>query len=139
MKRERSTSKSVPIDRRKLIAVLRDLEMIVCSLARLGSAFSKPIGSSLAPSSTELLALDEFFKAWSVGPRLLNARRVLSEPIDYDDLVALMSDVPVWGRSPAPRRLRRSPRPARTNGERGRCATKPAGRQVAVLRGKPKR
>lgn len=136
MKRKRPTTKSVLIDRRKLIAVLRDLEMIVVSLDRLGSAFSKPIGSSLAPSSTELLALNEFVNTWSVFRRLARARRVLSEPIEYDELVVLMADVPVWGRSPAPRPLswRRPAAPAK--GDRAPRAAKPAAGRAGVLRGK---
>ena len=90
-------TRRVALDRSKLVAVLRDLEMIVLSLDRIGS-------SEQDMSEVEFWeASSRFLRDWSVARRLLTARMMLSEPFsdelgpdDMDELERLVHDVPHW-------------------------------------------
>lgn len=84
-------------DREDIISVLRDLEILVVSLDRLGSA-APFVDGGLAAAR-----IRDFVSLWQVGPRLARMRGVLSRPFssepgedDMDDLERLMKDVPYW-------------------------------------------
>jgi hypothetical protein len=92
----KSTQK-VSYRRDDIVRVLRDLNLIVVSLDKLGSA---SVGED---EITVLRWTDRFLNEWGVGPRLSAAREVLSGAFSYSldaeessELERLMADVPYW-------------------------------------------
>jgi hypothetical protein len=80
----------VTLDREALIMALRQLEIIVPSLARMGS-----LGTEVTRDEHARI-LSAFFDDWDVGPRLAKVRRILSEAFEYGEYENLFEDVPVW-------------------------------------------
>ena len=83
-------SGSVTYDREDIIRILKDLEMIVPSLDRIGSLVSD------TPPEVIARILDDFVTDWDVAQRLAAARRSLWKPFDDDELEKLLEDVPHW-------------------------------------------
>lgn len=83
-------SDSVNYDRDGILRILKDLEMIVPSLDRIGSMASD------TPPEAIARILDDFITDWDVSRKLAAARRYLSEPFDHDELEKVMDDVPHW-------------------------------------------
>ena len=83
-------SDKVEMDRESLLEALGHLQVIVPSLDR--------IGSSAASMSEEehRQALVDFLNDWSVGRRLADVRRILSEAFDDDELEVLFGEVETW-------------------------------------------
>ncbi len=91
-------------DRDAVLAVLRDLEQIVVSLDRIGSATQEQ------SETDQDAALAAFVREWEVFRKLASARRILSEPFsdelgpdDMDELEYELADVTYWsstGRAP---------------------------------------
>ncbi len=89
----------VTLDRDAVIMALRHLEVIVPSLARIGS-----LGDEITRDEHARI-LVEFFDDWNIGPKLAEVRRILSEAFDYDEYEKLFEDVAVWtdfARKPPP-------------------------------------
>jgi hypothetical protein len=85
--------------RDEIISILRDLNMIVPSLARPGSA-------AHVDTERDAAHVRDFVDQWQVAPRLARIRHILSEPFpmtlgndDMDELERLMQDVPHWTES----------------------------------------
>ena len=91
-------------DRDTMLAVLRDLEQIVVSLDRIGSATHDQ------SEREQDAALAGFVREWRVSEKLSRARRTLSEPFsdelgpgDMDELERELAGVVPWsstGRAP---------------------------------------
>lgn len=87
----------IVVGRRDLLAVLRQLEMIVVSLDHVGSATAE------ASEVERALVLQRFMTGWNVYRRLAKARRVLgdyfSDELGSDDMGELereLQAVPCW-------------------------------------------
>jgi hypothetical protein len=87
----------VAIDRESLLRVLRDLNTIVVSLDRIGSA-----ASGLTKEEYHRIS-SEFLDNWDVFQKLSQARAILSDPFSreegpdlMDELEREMEDVPYW-------------------------------------------
>jgi hypothetical protein len=85
--------------REDIIRILRDLEMMVPSLDRLGT-------SAAFDREHDAAQVRDFVDQWQVMPRLARIRHILSEPFpmtlgndDMDELERLMQDVPHWTES----------------------------------------
>jgi hypothetical protein len=99
-KKQRPTEQdpdTVTYKRGDIVAVLRDLNLIVVNLDRIGSA---SVGEDEATSHQWLY---EFVISWRVFRRLAEARAILSDafsyalgPDDIDELARLMGEVPKW-------------------------------------------
>jgi hypothetical protein len=98
---EETLSKSgddkVSYSKADIVRILRDLNMIVVSLDRIGSA------SNDGDHATESQWTNEFINDWQVAPRLAEARAILSDafsydlgPDDKDELERLMGEIPKW-------------------------------------------
>ena len=83
-------SEKVQLGRASLIEALAHLEVIVPSLDHIGS-FMREL-----PIEEQHRVLSEFIIDWTVGPRLAQVRHLLSEPLEYDELVKLFGDVEIW-------------------------------------------
>lgn len=90
----------IVVQRRDLITVLRQLEMVVVSLDRIGSAMAD------TSEVEQALVLREFIFDWDVFRRLAKARGVLGEyfsrelgPDDLEELERELHDVPCWSAS----------------------------------------
>jgi hypothetical protein len=82
-----------------IISILRDLNMIVSSLDRLGSSAS-------VDTEHDATRVRDFVDQWQVLPRLARIRGLLSEPFPttlgddkMEELERLMQDVPHWTES----------------------------------------
>lgn len=89
----------VEINRESLIIALEHLEIVVCSLDRIGSY------SASCPKEEALEILYNFCIDWNVFNRLAEARHLLSEPFpddpddvgdDMSELERRMDRLPVW-------------------------------------------
>jgi hypothetical protein len=90
---------SMSHSREDIISILRDLEMIVPSLDRLGTA------AAFDPEH-DAARVRDFIDQWQVTQRLAKIRGLLSEPFpltlgadNKDELERLMEDVPHWTES----------------------------------------
>jgi hypothetical protein len=83
-------SDSVTYDREGILRILKDLEMMVTSLDRIGALASE------TPPDAFARILDDFTLDWDMSRKLAGARSYLSEPFDYDELEKLMEDVGSW-------------------------------------------
>ena len=81
---------TVFIDRKLLLRALAHLEVIVPSLDHIGSAPSQ------WSEEEHDRALAAFVREWSVGPRLAEVRRILSDLVDYDELERLSAGIRTW-------------------------------------------
>lgn len=88
---------AIKIPKERLVSVLRNLEMIVVSLDRIGSA-----AADLGPEEYRRASSD-FLDDWDVARRLASARRILSEPFsdevgpdDMDELERELQHVEHW-------------------------------------------
>jgi hypothetical protein len=86
--------------RAEIVQVLRDLNILVVSIDRIGS-YTHDMSSSEAAT-----LLDEFLDAWDVWPRLVRARRLLSAPFstelgpdDREELERELEGTPYWSPS----------------------------------------
>ena len=86
----------VEFDKEEILNVLRDLEMIVTSLDRIGSSFA-------LDQQKRQEALQEFVEDWGVFNRLARARQILSTPFSdevgddgMDELEREMNGVENW-------------------------------------------
>jgi hypothetical protein len=93
----RSALATVTYSQQEILRVLRDLEMMIVSLDRIGAATGEGDPEESARITTD------FLDQWQVFKRLAEARQVLSEPfaddIDADGTEALeqaLEDVPCW-------------------------------------------
>ncbi len=87
-------------DRTAILGVLRDLNELVVSLDRIGSAYPR------MPDAEWDAALSSFVVEWHVFRKLARARSVLSEPFstelgpdDMDELEREMKDLRYWSLS----------------------------------------
>jgi hypothetical protein len=80
----------INVERDGLIKALRHLEVIVPSLARIGS-FIRDV-----PDEEQHRVLAEFLLDWSIGPRLADVRELLSNAFDYEELERLVGNVEIW-------------------------------------------
>lgn len=88
---------NITYSRSDIVQVLRDLNILVVSLDRIGS-FSHDLSRSEAAA-----LLGDFFDAWDVGRRLARTRRILSKPFstelgddDMDELEREFEGLPHW-------------------------------------------
>jgi hypothetical protein len=84
------SDENVSLSRGDLIRCLEFLNSIVPSLDRIGSA------SAGMERDDYCRLLTEYVETWGVAPKLAYVRRVLSEPLSYDELESLFENVPVW-------------------------------------------
>jgi hypothetical protein len=86
-------SSKIEIERERLVSILRDLESIVPSLDRLGSAAVWMTGHEANQ------ALADFFDEWDVGRKLARIRSELSDalgPLSDEQIESIFGDVRVW-------------------------------------------
>ena len=99
---------TVTYRKKDIINILRDLNMIVVSLDRIGSEYSE---HSRRKSDEELNALlADFIFEWNVPEKIANARKVLDEAFsrelgddDMDELEREFQDLQYWSlNNPSP-------------------------------------
>ena len=83
-------SNRVTYGREGIIRILRDLNEIVPSFARIGS-----LASDTPPDEVARIVKD-FMADWDVRGKLAAARDYLAEQFDRDDLQKILKDVPRW-------------------------------------------
>ncbi len=72
------TDRDVAIERQALLRVARDLNGLVVSLDRLGSAYAD------RPRDEQALAINDYLDRWEIFARLARARRVVVDALDDD-------------------------------------------------------
>jgi hypothetical protein len=72
----------VTYTKKDIINVLRDLNMIVVSLDRIGSEYSEHLGRKSDEELNSLLA--DFIFEWKVDGKLASARKILGEAFSYE-------------------------------------------------------
>lgn len=87
----------VTYNKKKAINVLQEIEIILLSLHRIGSAYMHK------PKEDYDKETNEFIDSWKVTKRLANIRTILSEPFDseigdddMDELERAMLDLNIW-------------------------------------------
>ena len=95
---------TVTYKRRDIINILRDLEMIVVSLDRIGSAEAELLEMG-KPEHEVNSILSDWFDDWDVFRKLALARRILDEAFsrelgddDMDELEREFQDLQYWSR-----------------------------------------
>jgi hypothetical protein len=83
----------VTYDREGIIRILRDLNEIVPSFARIGSLASD------TPPDVIARIVNDFMTDWDVRRKLAAARAYLATQFDRDELESLLADVPRWSDS----------------------------------------